>query len=171
MEGFKSRLLKRLRNPWHPVIGGLALGLVNIFFLWFNKKPWGVSKTFARWGTWIADSLGFGVNSWKYWEMENLNTFFSDPETWTNLGIIVGAFLAATLAKEFKFKKIKSIKQVTVALVGGWMMGYGARVALGCNIGGFMNGLASLSLTGWIFAGGIVFGIYIGTKILLKWLI
>ncbi|WP_164730837.1 YeeE/YedE thiosulfate transporter family protein [Anoxybacter fermentans] len=171
MKRLQSRLLDNLRKPWHPIVGGSLLGLSSIFLLWYNKKAWGISKTFARWGTWLADIFGWKISKWQYWEMENLSSFLKDPETWTNFGIIVGAFLGATLAREFKFKKIKSSKQALIALIGGWLMGYGARIAMGCNIGGFLCSIASLSLAGWLYALGTVLGVYIGTKILLKWLI
>lgn len=167
----KSRLQKIWKNPWHPIVGGIILGLINIFLFWYNKKPWGISKTFARWGSWLMDLVGFQVSDWRYWQMENLNSFFSDSETWINFGIIVGAFIATALTREFKFKKIKSKKQVVIALLGGWLMGYGARVAVGCNIGGFMNSIASLSMNGWLFAVGMLLGVGVGLKILMKWLI
>lgn len=171
MKDLKSHLEKIYRKPWHPIIGGGLLGLISVFLFWFNKKPWGISTTLARWGTWLGDMLGLKISQWEYWQMENLHTFWTDSETWTNFGIIAGAFLATTLAKEFKFKKVKSIKQVIIAIIGGWLMGYGARVSTGCNIGGFMNSIASLSLSGWIHALGTLVGVYIGTKILIKWLI
>ena len=69
-----------------------------------------------------------------------------------NLGLVFGALLATLLASQFKFKKIKSLKQVIAAVLGGLLMGYGARLAGGCNIGALFSGVASLSLSGWVFA-------------------
>ena len=61
--------------------------------------------------------------------------FFSHGGSLMNLGIIVGAFLASLAASQFKIRKIKSVRQVIAAIVGGLLMGYGTRVAFGCNIG------------------------------------
>lgn len=36
-------------------------------------------------------------------------------------------------------------------LVGGLLMGVGARLAAGCNIGALYSGIGNLSLSGWIF--------------------
>ena len=51
------------------------------------------------------------------------------------------------------------------AIIGGLGMGYGARLAYGCNIGAFFSGVASTSLHGWawIVAAGV--GNVIGVKL------
>ena len=85
-----------------------------------------------------------------------------------NLGIVLGALLATLLASQFKIKKIKSIRQVVAAVVGGLLMGYGARLANGCNIGALFTGTASLSVSGWVFAATLLVGAYIGSKLLKK---
>ena len=44
-------------------------------------------------------------------------------------------------------------------------MGYGARLAFGCNIGAFFSGVASTSLHGWLWIvcalGGTWAGVYL----------
>ena len=35
-------------------------------------------------------------------------------------------------------------------------MGYGARLAMGCNIGGFFSAIPSLALNGWVFGLGLI---------------
>lgn len=49
-------------------------------------------------------------------------------------------------------------------------MGYGARIAFGCNIGAFFSGVASMSLHGWIYVVFIFLGAWIGSKLLVKYL-
>ena len=76
--------------------------------------------------------------------------------------------LKLTNPSNFKFKKIKSLKQVVAAILGGLLMGYGARLAGGCNIGALFSGIASLSLSGWVFAVFLLAGAWIGSKLLAK---
>ena len=76
--------------------------------------------------------------------------------------------MATLLASQFKFKKIKSVKQVIAAVLGGLLMGYGARLAYGCNIGALFSGIASLSLSGWVFALSLLVGAFIGSSLLAK---
>ena len=82
-----------------------------------------------------------------------------------DFGVIIGAMLAAALAGKFSPEgKIKG-KRVITAVVGGLMLGYGARLAFGCNIGALLGGISTGSLHGWLwlvaaFTGSIL-GIYI----------
>jgi uncharacterized membrane protein YedE/YeeE len=41
-------------------------------------------------------------------------------------------------------------------------MGYGARLAFGCNIGAYFSGIASGSLHGWIWLAAALAGTYLG---------
>lgn len=76
--------------------------------------------------------------------------------------------MATLMASQFKFKKIKALRQVVAAVLGGIIMGYGARLAFGCNIGAFFSGIISLSLSGWVFGASLLVGAFIGSKLLTK---
>src|SRR5699024_9880892 len=75
-----------------------------------------------------------------------------------NFGIILGAFIAASFQGNFKPGVAAS------SIIGGLLMGYGARLAFGCNIGAYFSGIASFSLHGWVWAvmalAGSFFGLY-----------
>jgi uncharacterized membrane protein YedE/YeeE len=77
-----------------------------------------------------------------------------------DIGIMLGALLAAMLAGRFAPVWRASGKSVAAAVVGGVLLGYGSRIAYGCNIGAYFSGIASGSLHGWLwlvaaFAGNI----------------
>ena len=80
-----------------------------------------------------------------------------------DFGIILGALLAAILAGRFAPVWTISGRSLAAAVIGGLLLGYGARIAYGCNIGAYFSGIASGSLHGWLwlvaaFAGN-AFGI------------
>ena len=52
-----------------------------------------------------------------------------------------------------------------VAVVGGLSMGYGARLAYGCNIGAFFSGVASTSLHGWVWILAAIPGNIVGLRL------
>ena len=52
-----------------------------------------------------------------------------------------------------------------VAVIGGLAMGYGARLAFGCNIGAFFSGIASTSLHGWLWIVCALAGTWIGVRL------
>ena len=68
-----------------------------------------------------------------------------------NFGIVLGAALAASLAGRFAPKAKIPLGSFLAAVVGGLLMGYGARLSFGCNIGALFSGIASGSLHGWLW--------------------
>ena len=161
------------KNPFTYVVGAILLSILQIALLASSGNPWGVSGTFTNWGAWIYEAFGGSVDKWFYFSSQGAqntlnNGFFNDPGSMSNMGIIFGALLATLLASQFKFKKIKAVRQVVAAVLGGLLMGYGARLAFGCNIGAFFSGIASLSLSGWLFGASLLIGAFIGSKLLIK---
>jgi uncharacterized membrane protein YedE/YeeE len=87
------------------------------------------------------------------------------------LGIIMGAFISANFSGQFKFRWVPSQWQARVgkaafvrwitALVGGIIMGFGARWAGGCTSGHGISGTLQLAVSSWLstvcfFVGGVV---------------
>lgn len=161
------------KNPFTYVTGAVLLSVLQIAILAASGNPWGVSGAFANWGAWIFEALGGSVDKWFYFSSAGAqNTlsggFLNDTGSILDVGIIIGALAATLLASQFKFKKIKSVRQVVAAILGGLLMGYGARLAFGCNIGALFSGIASLSLSGWVFAFALLIGAFIGSKLLAR---
>ena len=50
------------------------------------------------------------------------------------------------------------------AAIGGLLLGYGARIAYGCNIGAYFSGIASGSAHGWLWLVAAFTGSSIGTR-------
>lgn len=142
------------RGSWPLVTAAIVLAVLNAATLIVKGSPWGITSGFALWGSKIASLLGIDVTSWTYWSGDKAealhNSVFSDATSVMNFGIILGAFIASASGGLFKPKKFK--KGVAFAsLIGGLLMGYGARLAFGCNIGAYFSGIASFSLHGWIW--------------------
>lgn len=87
-----------------------------------------------------------------------------------NLGIISGAMLAA--AKNGRLRKWSSTgwrfkrSQLAFALIGGILIGYGARIANGCFFGAALAGIPAGSLQGWFFAIFLIPGVLTGVFII-----
>jgi uncharacterized protein len=161
------------KEAWPYVTGAVLLSLFQIVTLAVSGSPWGVSAVFANWGAWIFEALGGSVDKWYYFSSEGAqrvmeNGILNDVGSMRNFGIIVGALMATLLASGFKIKKIKSWKQVVAAILGGLLMGYGARIGFGCNIGALFSGIAVFSLSGWVFAVFLFLGAVVGSKMLVK---
>lgn len=165
---------KFLKDPWSYTAGAVVLALINIAMFASTGKAWGVTTPLYYWGAWLYQLIGGHPEKWFYFQQKGHAAalsagFLNDPHSISNIGIIVGAFLATLLASQFKIKKIKSWKQVIAAVLGGLLMGYGARISFGCNIGALFSGIASMSLHGWMYWIFIFIGAWIGSKLLVKY--
>jgi len=142
------------RGSWPLFAAAIVLALLNGLTLLTRGQPWGITSAFTLWGSKIASGFGMDVASWGYWQGANAAaleaSIFADSTTVLNIGIIVGAFIASAAGGLFKFTKITT-GNFAASVIGGLMMGYGARLAFGCNIGAYFGGIASFSLHGYIW--------------------
>lgn len=162
-------LARAIRGAWPLWVGAIALGLLNAVTLIFKGSPWGITSGFALWGSKIAQGLGINVASWPYWSdpgsAETLASPVLDHATSVmDFGIILGAMVAAGAAGSFVLHRRVPPKVIVGAIIGGVLMGYGARIAYGCNIGAYFSGIASFSLHGWLWMVVAIAGTYAGLK-------
>lgn len=158
-----------LKGPWTWIAGAIVLAVGNFVLFFVSGKPWGVTSAFGLWGAKLVQPLGIHVENWAYWQKPaNAATLhasiFKNLESTDDFALMLGALLAAALGGLFPkryFQKIP-IQMVIGVLVGGVLMGYGARIAFGCNIGAYFSGISSFSLHGWEWFAGAMIGSFIG---------
>jgi uncharacterized protein len=142
------------RGSWPLFAAAIVLAVLNALTLMTRGTPWGITSAFALWGSKLAQLFGVDVTSWGYWQGENAEilqaSIFADSTTVLNFGVILGAFIASALGGLFKFTRLNA-KNAAASVIGGLLMGYGARLAFGCNIGAYFGGIASFSLHGYIW--------------------
>ena len=158
-----------LRGPWPLVAGALGLAAVNVATLAIAGRPWGVTSAFALWGSKIVAAFGVDVASWPYWQgaartAELQASVLHDVTSVMNFGIMIGAFGAAALAGRLSPAWKVPARSLAAAVVGGVMLGYGARIAYGCNIGAYFSGISSSSLHGWLWLVAAFAGNALGTR-------
>jgi hypothetical protein len=158
------------RGPWPLVAGAVALAAVNVATLLLAGRPWGVTSAFALWGAKIVTTLGFDVSQWAFWARPGSaaaleSSVFADVTSVMNFGIIGGALLAAGFAGKFAPSFKLPFRSFLAAVFGGILLGYGARIAFGCNIGAYFGGIASTSLHGWLWFVAAFLGSSVGTKL------
>ncbi len=156
-----------LRGPWSVTLGAIVLAGVSIATFVVLGRPWGVTSAFALWGAKMWQTIGGTPEHWLYWSgwrTGQLNrSVLADATSVMNFGIVFGAMAAASLAGKWAPNWNLSQRDIWTAIIGGLLMGYGARLAYGCNIGAYLGGLVSGSAHGiwwliWGFAGS-----YLGT--------
>ncbi|HEU0145754.1 MAG TPA: YeeE/YedE family protein [Bradyrhizobium sp.] len=158
-----------MQGPWPLLAGAIALAIGNFATLYLAGRPWGITSAFALWGSKIAMSFGADVASWPYWQGARAASLqqnvLYDATSVMDFGIMLGALLAAGLAGKFHPTWRISSSSLLAAIVGGLLLGYGARLAYGCNIGAYFSGIASGSLHGWCWFVAAFIGNILGTRL------
>ena len=108
------------------------------------------------------------METWPYWSSPGQlaalgGSVFGDVTAVMDFGIVLGALLAALLAGRFAPVWQIPGRSLVAAVIGGVLLGYGARVAYGCNIGAYFSGIASGSLHGWLWLPSAFVGNVLGT--------
>ena len=131
----------------------------------FDPGYWYVTTQEAQWSGWLMDKIGWNTMDNVFFGYVNgiPNPAMNLPG-WMSIALIAGAAIMALLHNEFKFKK-PTLELATWAIIGGTLMGIGARLGLGCNVGAFFVRVANGDPGGWLFGIGMIAGAYIGVKI------
>ncbi len=135
----KERIFKR---GWGWLTTGIVIGIISIIAFPVSAAagrnyPLGIT---GGWKT-LLQSLETGQNvlSW---------------ESFLIIGTVIGACIAALIAGEFRLRA-PAPKVIIQAFFGGAIMGFGAIVSKGCNVGHILSGVPQLSL-GSILGGAFI---------------
>ncbi|NQU59850.1 MAG: YeeE/YedE family protein [Rhodospirillales bacterium] len=159
-----------LRGSWPLLLSAGLLALFNWATLLIAGHPWSITWAFTLWAAKAAVALGWDLSSTWFWSggftgRALAKPILADVTSVMNIGIMFGAFVAASLAGKVAPKIDIPLRSLLAAMVGGVMLGYGARLAYGCNIGAFFSGVASTSLHGWAWIVFALAGNFIGVRL------
>jgi uncharacterized membrane protein YedE/YeeE len=146
------------RAFWSPYAAGAAIGVLSWFAFLTAKRPLGISSAFVRLVAWLEGLVAPAhVEATPY--LAKLKPVF-DWEVFLVIGVALGAWTAARLGG-VKPQEKPSARRVAEALIGGFFLMIGARIANGCTSGNGISGSLQLALSGWvffltIFASGVV---------------
>jgi uncharacterized protein len=144
---------------WNPYLAGIALGFVLFATFFVTGHGLGVSgattsltavgaaavaPNVVAQGSYLSGYAHAGLNGWIDWEV---------------LGLVVGALAGCLVAARFDPMidgptRLGPIARLGLALVGGTVTGFGARMAMGCTSGMGLSGSAPLAAAGFLFLMG-----------------
>ncbi len=150
----RSRGRAPYQRGWPWLLTGLVLGLIGLL-AWVSS---------AAAGRAYGLSITGPIRSW-FLYLTTGDPGLLDWGSWMLLGLIGGAFLAARLSGEAKLR-LPPPARTLQALGGGLLMGFGAQLAGGCNIGHGFTGLAVLSLGSLLTTAAIVLGAWTASALL-----
>ncbi len=160
---------------WSYAFGAVVLSLANITTFYFWGRPAAITGGLTHLAGWLSCRVGFMPCDWYYFNkliyLESRRIYLEHPLLYLSAGIVIGSLFASLLHREFRIRSAKSYKFLISAMVGGTLLGYSSRVAMGCNFGGFWGGVSSFSLHGWVFGLFIFVGAYLGGKFFMRYMI
>ncbi len=142
-------------QPWPVLPAALAIAALNVFLFAFDR-PWTASDGLRNWG----DSL-FGVLG--IVEQPELLPPLLYSGSVLNIGLLLGGLAAALLSREFAIRPAPP-QELVKGAVGGLMMGMGAMLSFGCNVGGFFSALSALSAGGLAMMAGLFAGSFAASR-------
>lgn len=155
---------------WSPYAAGIGIGLLSWLSFLISGKPIATSTTFARTGGMIEKMItGEKATQRPYYKKIKLQINW---QWMLVIGVVIGSFLSSVLSGDFQIGVWvpslwasafgdSALLRVIVAVVGGIILGFGARFAGGCTSGHGISGTLQLAVSSWIsailfFIGGII---------------
>jgi uncharacterized protein len=145
-------------RAWVVWGSAVLMATLNVFLFAFDR-PWTASDGLRNWGDWALTGIGIVRRAdllppWLY------------SGSLLNFGVILGGTIAALLSREFAIR-VPPGAELAKGAAGGLLMGVGAVLAFGCNIGGFFSATSALSLSGLGMMLGLGAGAFVGLRYLL----
>ena len=154
-------------KEWNPYVTGVVVAFFSVMIMaWW--RPWGAVGAIRNWGDWImygaATLLNTDAGIFQYYD-EAPGSIFINSGSVIGIGFVAGAFISACLGKDFAIR-VPPYREMVKAVIAGLLMGIGATLAGGCNVGGFYNAIGNLGANGFAMMFGLIFGVILGLKIL-----
>ena len=137
------------KKSWNWLVTGIAIGIVAIISFPLSAAagrnyPLGIT---AGWITWVKMILP-GVDAAANWVALLV------------IGIVIGAFIGALIANEFKIR-VPPWGMMGQAFLGGLIMGFGAVTSGGCNVTHILSGVPQLAISSILAGIAIILGAWL----------
>ena len=145
-------------ESWNPYVIGIGIGIISWLAFLLIDRPIGCSTAFAR----TAGIIEKVFRPHKTHEREYYKKFepVIDWEWMFVVGIIIGGFFSSVLSGTFRLHVLSStwisqfgqtpFLRIFAALIGGVILGFGARWAGGCTSGHGISGTLQMAVSGWL---------------------
>ncbi len=183
-------MLEAISQPWPWYVAGPLIGLIVPFVYWYGGKKWGISSTLQHFcaATVPGDIEYFRYDWWKKgaWQLSMAagvvvggflgGRVLGSPDdvvaisdaTRADMGALGLTDLSGMVPAElFTFGSLTTLAGFVIIVLGGFLVGFGARYANGCTSGHAISGMANLQLSSLVAVVGFFVGGLISAHLLL----
>jgi len=162
----KTLYVRLFQNYWSPFLVMALAGLLSALYFGITGTVWAVTGEFTRLAGHAMALFGADVSSWSYFKLIGMKgTTFTRTDGWIVWGMFAGALIMVLLNNNFKIRAPRQKRRWAQGFAGGIVAGFGARLALGCNLAAFFTGVPQFSLHAWIFMVATAGGTFLGAKL------
>jgi hypothetical protein len=161
-------------SRWSPYVVGAGIGILIWLSFIFSNRPIGCSTAYARVSGMVEKLFrGRRVEQKAYYRQYVPRLGW---EIMLIAGVMLGALASSMLSGTFELEVIPALWQrafgpdilvrLAAAALGGFFIGFGARMAGGCTSGHGISGTLQLAVGSWLalicfFAGGAVTAMFL----------
>lgn len=184
-------MLELIKQPWHWSVAGIAVGLTVPILLLLGNKKFGISSSLRHI---CAMCFPADIDFFKYnWRKEIWNLFFV-------VGITLGAVIASQYLQNpndlviadatkqrlisygisdfsnlmphdiFAWSNLFTLQGLVFFVIGGFLVGFGARYAGGCTSGHAIMGLSNLQIPSLIATISFMIGGFVSANFILPFI-
>lgn len=156
-------------TPARLRVAALIGALAGAMFL-VSGQPWGVTMGLTLAGAKVAAAIGLDPSGMQFWSWDGPREAMAQPllamhSALSDAGVVLGALLAASATGQLRHRAPLALRPALAAALGGLLMGVGARLSWGCNIGAFVGGVSSGSLHGFVWLLAVLPGCWLGIRL------
>jgi uncharacterized membrane protein YedE/YeeE len=138
---------------------GLLIGVIAVLAFWASAYYGGRARGLSFTGPVREFFLAVLFSDSKVPAGESLS-LLGVTFSWSSLYVFavpIGAYLSGKLLKEVKVK-VPPADELMKVMFGGFVMGIGAQIGGGCNIGHSLTGVSTLAVSSWVANAFIILG-------------
>jgi uncharacterized membrane protein YedE/YeeE len=183
-------MINLMREPWPWYVAGPLIGLVVPFVYWYGGKRWGISQSLQHiCAAAVPGKIEYLTYDWRKqgaWSLTMIagvvaggfvgGRLLSSPDDVVSISAATRSDLAELGIRDFSgmlpsdlfsFEALLSPAGLVLIVLGGFLVGFGARYANGCTSGHAISGLANFQLSSLLAVIGFFVGGLISTHVLL----
>ena len=156
---FQGKPFQKAKKGYSWSLAGLLVGVIAVAAFWasgyFTGRARGLSFTGPVREFFLA--VFFGDSKVQASEARTILGITMSWSAFYVLTVPIGAYLSGKFMNEVKLK-VPPADELLKVLLGGFVMGVGAQLGGGCNIGHSLTGVSTLAISSWVANVFIILG-------------